>query len=290
MLEHGYVSDVWKDIFEFNGVGDFTTLWRISQENTTTLHPHSLELKLPHGGRTKVILKQLDRREQPHWRILFKKSSLANEIQHLLLLKKNHIITTEPVYYWETPDKRALLVVCELTHFISLEQLYSAWQQTPPDFALRRGLIKQIATIIRHLHQLKRCHRQLSHAHIWIRYSKSDGKRKAEDRLVGLTQLDAAKRYWFKSKNINKELGQLLISSAGWRYTDKLRFFLCYREHEQLSSADKRLIRRLLKRATSQQHTKRTIKLSQLFKFRWKRTETPVLETSENIQRSEAHV
>jgi hypothetical protein len=267
MLSHGFVSDVWKDIFEFNGVENFTTLWRITQENATVLAPTPLDLRLPHGGRTRVLIKHQDQSGQNRLLALFKKSALANEVRHLLMLKKNHIITTEPVYFYTTPEQRTLLIVCDLTHFTSLRQLHAQWQHNQPSFQMRMAITAQMGKIIRQLHQLKRIHGQLGDEYIWVRCSMPEGKRKLEDRVIGLTDVRRAKRFQMKSRAIMTDLGHLLAVGTHWSKTNQLRFFLRYREHTTLSSADKRLIRRILKRIQPHNHTSRISKLFRGWQF-----------------------
>ncbi len=258
MLVNGYVSKVWQEIFTYNGLADFERIWASAaaeafvKDINTFPKERKLELNLPNGGKTSVIVK-IEKNEVPNkvGRLFKPESSLLQEQENIYLLKKNHLLTPEPVYYEERTDEsaRSILITCELTYFQSVKVLGIHWELLPPPIWLRIQVIQALAKFVHTLHAQKLFHKELTCEMIHVRYARTKNELKRSSHIaVAFFDVKNIAQCRFRSrKHALENLITLCGSCQHWSRADLLRFYLNYRSHSRLTLVDKLQIRRILR-------------------------------------------
>ena len=103
-------------------------------------------------------------------------------------------------------------------------------------------LIGRVATTLRHMHDSRLQHNCLYLKHIFVKEEAGGG---VEVRLI---DLEKAKWRPIRSLIATRDLYSLYRCAEGWSRTDRLRFFLAYRQEDQLSVGSKTLLRSIVKR------------------------------------------
>ncbi|MBX3708522.1 MAG: lipopolysaccharide core heptose(I) kinase RfaP [Gammaproteobacteria bacterium] len=125
----------------------------------------------------------------------------------------------------------SFIVMKELSPVISLEDLCKTWCKTPPSFILKHGLIKEVARIVRTLHQSGVNHRDLYICHFLL--DISNGLVCSSGRSLTLYLIDlhrAQIRRLTPERWIIKDLSGLYFSSKdiGLTQRDLYRFIKTY--------------------------------------------------------------
>lgn len=188
------------------------------------------------------------KRQQNHffrsWAHLFRAlPTFVRELGKILGFASAQIPALQLVYFGQREvgsDIQSILVTWELAGFQPLDA---------PDFVplrkldavSRRNLIQAIAATVRKMHACRYQHNCLYPKHVFARF-KAD--KSAEVRLIDLEKVKwrPARRY-----AVLRDIGTLHRYAEGWTATDRLRFFLAYRQEQRLSAASKRLLRRILR-------------------------------------------
>lgn len=252
MTYQGFFSPVWQEIFAFNGIMRFEDIWRLGEGRSAVAAEHHViraELNLPYGGKTTIFIK---RHCEPGVQTRRKnKVALHNELNFLWLLKKLHIPTAEPIYFHSESGtmERAVLVMCQLTHFVSLRTLWVQWCLLQPSFNLRLKVMTQLAHTIALLHRHKIAHCNLNAEHIYLRYRQLDQGKDCDHIHVALVGLGKAQACWSRAEATRRDLLALLQTGHLWSCADKLRFYKLYRGITALTHRDRLFIRRLFKQA-----------------------------------------
>jgi tRNA A-37 threonylcarbamoyl transferase component Bud32 len=252
MTYQGFFSPVWQEIFAFNGIMRFEDIWRLGEGRNAVAPEHQViqtELNLPYGGKTMIFIK---RHCEPGVHARRKnKVALHNELNFLWLLKKLQIPTAVPIYFHSESGttERAVLVMCQLTHFVSLRNLWVQWRLLQPSFNLRLKVMTQLAHTIAQLHRHKIAHGNLTEEHIYLRYRKLDQGQDCDHIHVALVGLGNAQACWSRAEATRRDLLELLQTGRLWSCADKLRFYKLYRGISVLTRRDRRFIRRLFKQA-----------------------------------------
>jgi len=260
MLVNGYVSKVWQEIFTYNGLSDFERIWASAaaegfvKDINTFPKERKLELNLPNGGKTSVIVK-IEKNEVPGKiaRLLYKHvPKLFQELEKIYLLKKYHIMSTEPVYFEECTDQsvRTILITCELTYFQSVKVLGIHWELLPPPIWLRVQVTQALAKFVHKLHVQKMFHKDLTCEMIHVRYArtKNELKKSSHIAIAFFEVNNIYQRRFRRKKHALANLVTLCSSCQHWSRADLLRFYLHYRSHNRLTYGDKLQIRRILRR------------------------------------------
>ena len=138
-------------------------------------------------------------------------------------------------------EKRSFIITEQIHNADALERklpecFLSA--QTPETREKRKHFIEKLADFLRTFHNTGYCHRDLYFAHIFL---DSD----EHFHLIDLAR--AFKPKIFASRYRTKDIAQLYYSAPAkfFSRTDRLRFYLRYRQIQNLSPKDKLFIRRL---------------------------------------------
>ncbi|MBP8910010.1 MAG: hypothetical protein KBI32_00725 [Phycisphaerae bacterium] len=140
-------------------------------------------------------------------------------------------------------ERKSFLMTEEIHHSQSLELRLPACfapGATHASVGARRDFIRQLADFIRRFHATGRRHRDLYLSHIFC----------SDEGQLYLIDLARASRPLRQRRFQVKDLAQLHYSSPAKHFsrTDRLRFYRAYTGHARLSSADKALIRSILRK------------------------------------------
>jgi len=143
--------------------------------------------------------------------------------------------------------RRSFAILEELPGADALERILPNWDEMKNEYRMlgnKRELIKQLAGLVKRLHESGLCHRDLYLSHIFLGRDE-DGKE-----LLSLIDLNRVfqpvivKRRW-----IVKDLAQLYFSSRGFfRKRDMVRFLHEYFGCDKLDKRQKRLVRSIVRK------------------------------------------
>lgn len=250
-----YCSAEWRQLLEQNQLDSFEALWRVGERGWFE-PPNQCRggwsgvvrttLADPAHGETGIFVKLQENHVYRSWRTLFRPASTAQrEFSNLQQIRAAGVPTLEPVYFAERRvdgKLRAILVTRELFGFQSLDTP----RYNPPaglPRSRRDRLIASIAATVRRLHQHQFQHNCLYPKHL---FARETGDGNYEVRLI---DLEKAKRRWLQRPIWLRDLGTLHRHAENWSRTDRLRFFLAYREEHRLSVSSRKMLRTLLRHA-----------------------------------------
>jgi len=170
--------------------------------------------------------------------------TVAREMGNIERYRRCGVPALEPVYYaWRRHRGRqqAILVTEELTGYRSLKEIEQDWQRRgwPPRFE-RLALLYTVAELVRRMHACRLQHNCLYPKHVFLRRDQGGWAARVID-------LEKTKRPWRRSVARVRDLSTLSRYCAGWSRSDRLRFFLHYLGQARLTSAAKRLARKVLR-------------------------------------------
>jgi hypothetical protein len=212
-----------------------------------------MELVLP-AKKIRCFLKRYDRPavsvQLRNWLDHGRRAMTAEyDVLPCLPLNQGGIGTYQPIAYggrwnglWE---EKSFAILREIPDAVSLEiKLPDCFTlpQTGQNRRQRQEFINHLADFTRRFHQTGFCHRDFYLCHIF----------RSSDNTLSLIDLQRAfVPTWFKNRWILKDLSQLYYSSPGDLISraDRLRFYLRYAQKETLTGRDRKLIRKLKRRA-----------------------------------------
>ncbi len=138
-------------------------------------------------------------------------------------------------------EKRSFAVIEEISEAASLEKQLPEFSEKKL-FSDKKNFLRDLADFVRRFHSTGYRHRDLYLCHIFYDHKKKNFY------LIDLAR--AFKPLVLKKRFLIKDLAQLYYSSPGSEFskTDKLRFYLFYQKISKLTSSDKNLIKRILKK------------------------------------------
>lgn len=200
-------------------------------------------LTLPDGSQTGIFVKRQENHVYRSWRHFFRASAtLEREFRNCLRFRELGIPSMEPLYYAErrvNGKLQAILITRELEEYRSLDSAeFRPIRQLPaPE---RNRLITSLAGIVRQMHAHRFQHTCLYPKHLFVK-KHPDGTLDAR-----FIDLEKTRRLPFLGMIARRDLDSLRRHAEGWSRTDRLRFFLAYRQEKKLSPGSKRLLRAIL--------------------------------------------
>jgi aminoglycoside phosphotransferase (APT) family kinase protein len=249
-----YFNDAWLPILQHNHLESFEALWELNKDEW--FEPPNYRrggwsgvirtsIALPEGGKVGVFIKRQENHFFRSWRNLFRlTATLEREFRNILNFRKLGVPTLEPIYYCQKTvagKLRAIVVTRELAGYQPLDApCYKPIDQLAK--GRRRPLIARVAKTLRQMHDARLQHNCLYLKHIFVKEEPGEA---ADVRLI---DLEKAKWRPIRSIIATRDLYSLYRCAEGWSRTDRLRFFLAYRDEDHLSVESKKLLRRIVKR------------------------------------------
>lgn len=254
-----WVDPRWKPVLEFNGLGDFSSLWDLSvdwfeppnQGRGGWSGVARIELRLPEGGGAAVYLKRQENHGCRTWRHPWSGiPTFAREFANIQGLRRIDVPTLEPVYFAmdrKNMGGRAILLTRTLDGYAALGSgpfaPDSDWARQP---AHRRVLIGAVADLARALHSRGLRHGCLYPKHLLVKSDADEQSPRVDVRLIDLEKL---RRPILPGMAARHDLSALHRRSPGWSARDRLRFLLRYLGERRLSKRGRRLWRYLVTRS-----------------------------------------
>lgn len=252
MNGNDYVSPEWREALAANGLDAFEHIWPVA-EDAWFEPPNQARggwsgvtrqvLTMPDGSRAGIFVKRQENHVYRSWRHFFRPAAtLEREFRNCLHFRELGIPSMEPLYFAERRvdgKLRAILITRELDGYRSLESPeYRPIRQVKRED--RNRLIASLAGIIRQMHAHRFQHTCLYPKHLFVK-KNCDGSLDARF-------IDLEKTRWlpFRRWIALRDLDSLQRHAEGWGRTDRLRFFLAYRQEKRLSPASKRLLGAIL--------------------------------------------
>lgn len=253
-MTRDYVSPEWREILSANGVNDFDKLWPVAEDAWFEPPNHARGgwsgvtrqvLRMPDGTEAGIFVKRQENHTYRSWRKLFRPAAtLEREFRNCLRFRELCIPSMEPIYYAERRvegELRAILVTRELEGYRSLD--HAAFRPLQKIAGSERHqLITSLAGIIRRMHAHRFQHTCLYPKHLFVKRNP--------DGSLDARFIDLEKTRWtlFRTLAARRDLNSLSRHAEGWSRTDRLRFFLAYREEKKLSPVSKRLLKAILRK------------------------------------------
>ncbi len=247
MCEIEYVSDRWRDLLHHNRADSFDALWQLEQGNWFEAPNHrrggwsgvcKTTLVLPGGGEVGIFIKRQENHVYHGWRHLFlPMATFEREYRNILSFRKHGIPTVDLVYFGQRKvdgNLRAILVTRELAGYQSLNtdaDLFSAKGNVE-----RKQLFESLATAVRSMHGQHFQHNCLYPKHLFVRKQHDAA---IETRFI---DLEKAKRRPSKKRISLNDLGTLHRHTENCSNTNRLRFFLAYRQEKRLSDESRKML------------------------------------------------
>ncbi len=159
-----------------------------------------------------------------------------NEWKAIQRLEKLNIKTTPLVGYgkqgWHPNNTRSFIITKALTGTLSLEKFCENWPEEPPEPAVKRALINEVAAIARTLHENGVNHRDLYICHFLLKTPQKGEKLDPENLLIYLIDLHRVQQRRRLSRRWQvKDIAGLYFSSMdiGLTKRDIFRFMQAYR-------------------------------------------------------------
>jgi heptose I phosphotransferase len=208
-----------------------------------------VELNLPDGSKLAAYLKCYEYKLPwpKHWLGLSSDAENGleslNEWRQILALRKLGFQTAAPVAAgWRQVGNtiRSFVMTAEISGAVSG---YGFWAAS--DNSKRRDFIPLLADLARRFHAAGFIHKDFYLGHIFV----AEQKNELELTLIDLQRVMGPRK--FRARWLVKDFGSMLfaLQKAGAKRAAQLRFFKLYKKRQPLGAAEKKFLRKSLKRA-----------------------------------------
>ena len=249
-----FIADNWQAILEYNNLADFDKLWTLEaqwfEEPNRRRGGWSgvarISLKLPAGGECGLFLK---RQEDHVSRTLLHpfrgELTFCREFRNIQRFRAAGIPALEAVYFARQKvggRRRAVLLTRELAGYYALDSaVFEAERKKTPTAAIRKKLLPAVASVLRRMHRARLQHNCFYPKHIFV-------KKTGGNFAVRLIDLEKVKWQPRRLSAVLRDLYTLNRHAVQWSRTDRMRFFLLYRQEKKLSNESKRIWRKMAAR------------------------------------------
>ena len=243
-----YISAAWRRTLQNNHADSFATLWKLQQDNWFEAPNYrrggwsgvcTAALKLDDDSQTQVFIKRQENHVYRSWRHFFcQRPTFEREYHNIRAFNRYGIPTAGLLYYGQHRQQgkqQAMLMMQALAGYQPLgdaQTLITAGM----DRAARQRLFDSVAAAMRQMHRNRFQHSCPYPKHIFVK-QQPDGSF-----VVRFIDLEKARRRWSSKQAALKDLGILHRHTGGCSRSDRLRFFLAYRQETRLSPASKRML------------------------------------------------
>jgi len=249
-----YVNDDWLPILQHNHLDSFEALWELNKDDW--FEPPNYRrggwsgvmrtrILLPDGRGVGIFVKRQENHFFRSWRNLFRlTATFEREFRNLMNFRKLGVRTLEPIYYCQKTVNgklRAIIVTRELEGYQPFDaECYKPIGKIGKN--RRSRLISRVAKTLRAMHDARLQHNCLYLKHVFVK-EEADG-------TVDARVIDLEKAKWRPIRSIitTRDLYSLSRGAEGWSRTERLRFFLAYRNEARLSAESKKLLRGIVRR------------------------------------------
>ncbi len=243
-----YISAAWRRTLLQNHAGSFAALWQLQQDNWFEAPNYrrggwsgvcTTALNLDDASQTQVFIKRQENHVYRSWRHFFsQRPTFEREYRNIRLFNRYDIPTAGLLYYGQhlqQGKQQAMLMMQALQGYRPLgdaQTLITAGM----DRAARQRLFESVAAAMRRMHDHRFQHSCPYPKHIFVKQQPDGGF------VTRFIDLEKARRRWSSKQAALKDLGILHRHTCGCSRTDRLRFFLAYRQETRLSPESKKML------------------------------------------------
>jgi len=243
-----YISAAWRRTLQQNHVGSFSALWKLQQDNWFEAPNYrrggwsgvcKTALTLDDASQAPVFIKRQENHVYRSWLHFFReRPTFEREYRNIRLFNRYEIPTAGLLYYGQRQQQgkqQAMLMMQALQGYQPLGDAETLITEDM-DRATRQRLFDSVAAAMRRMHDYRFQHSCPYPKHIFVK-QQPDGRF-----LTRFIDLEKARRRWSGKLAALKDLGILHRHTGGCSRTDRLRFFLAYRQETRLSPESKKML------------------------------------------------
>lgn len=249
MFQTEYINENWQQTLQRNRAANFDALWQLQQDNWFEAPNQrrggwsgvcKTTLTMPDGSETGIFIKRQENHFYRSWRHGFQlRPTFEREYRNILAFHRQGVPTVELIYFGcrKVDGKwRAILVTRELQGYRPLADAAGLMSSALP-LTERKALFENLAASLRKIHGAGFQHNCLYPKHIFVR--KEAGTASANCFI----DLEKARKTMRPQQAAIKDLGIMHRHTENCSKTDRLRFFLAYRQETKLSAASKAMLK-----------------------------------------------
>lgn len=250
------MTDEWRHAAIAAGLDEFSALWEAHGEPLGDLNrarggwSSAVRLSLPDSRVDGCVVKRQENfRARTLRHPISGVATLAREFFNLRRATRRGLPVTEPLYFARRRSgstDQAILVLRGLTGHHGLNEWFGPLREENRGTTcvlLRQRMARAAGVLVRRCHDHGLLHNCLYPKHLMAR---AEG-----DSIVSLRLLDLEKARWPRVRSLaaRRDLDSLLRRSRQFTNTERLRFWLAYRNEPRLTRASKRALKGMLRRA-----------------------------------------
>lgn len=250
-----FISDDGRRLLHQHHLDSFDTLWRFEEGNWFEAPNYrrggwsgvsKTMLTMPDGSLVGLFIKRQENHVYRSWEHWFRPmATFERECRNILAFQQRGIPTVDLVYFGQRMidgKLRAILMTRELAGYQALDVLLKTKKYSR---AMQAKLFADIAKAMQLMHAHQFQHNCLYPKHLFI---KENALGQFDVRFI---DLEKAKRWSFQRNAVLRDLGTLHRHTDNMSRTDKLRFFLAYRQEKRLSDKSRKMLLKLTKKKVS---------------------------------------
>ncbi len=207
-----------------------------------------LELASKKGDVLSVFVKKQQNHRRPSFLHPIKgEPTFRREYKRLKFLEANNIKAPKVIFYGEKQVENnvtAILVTKTLIGFQPLDEVAQQWRVSGNVTRQQKyNLLKKVASSVREFHQTGLVHRALYPKHIFVK----DAGHQPEIAFIDLESARFSPIFLYRAYF---DLSKLTRYANGWTRSERMYFFLCYFQAQQMTTSLKRMCRFIMRRVS----------------------------------------
>jgi len=250
-----YINQAWRETLLQNDACSFDTLWTLNQENWIEEPNYrrggwsgvcKATLMLANGTKKNVFIKRQENHFYRSWKHYFcNRPTFEREYRNILAFKKHEIPTLDLIYFAHQVvdgNHRCILISSELENYKSIDDEVALANLS---FLQRKQVFASLASTMRLMHKRYYQHSNPYPKHVFVKTypNNTAGNRPTESCLI---DLEKTRRRLFARSAAIKDLSIFHRHLNHVSKTNRLRFFLAYKQEKKLSTKSKKIIRKIL--------------------------------------------
>lgn len=250
-----YINETWRETLLQNGISSFDALWTLNKDHWIEEPNYrrggwsgvcKATLLLANGTKKNVFIKRQENHFYRSWKHLFRnRPTFEREYRNILSFRKNEIPTLDLIYFaHQVVDgkHRCILISSELENYKSLDDEVMLANLS---FLQRKQVFESLASTLRTMHKRSYQHSNPYPKHVFVKtYPNNPAVNSpAESCLI---DLEKTRRRLFARSAAIKDLSIFHRHLKHVSKTNRLRFFLAYKQEKKLSATSKKIIRKIL--------------------------------------------
>ena len=250
-----YTHPDWQLPLSGVALADFDALWELDADWFEP--PNSrrggwsgvsrIELEVPGRGKVGLFLKRQENHCSRTWRHpISGVATFEKEFNNILLFQQLNIPSLTPVYFGKRTVEgklQAILITEELDGYLPLSS--EAIQPDIQNTTSRKALLQKVAELMQTLLKHNLAHNGFFPKHLFA-------KQKEGEWSIKIIDLEKTQHRFSKQKIMLRELGTLhRHADKAWTISDRITLLRYYREEKKLSATSKKMILKVIKKASA---------------------------------------